>query len=176
MSEHEHIGGSSKITPSHLERWACIYVRQSSLQQVEHHRESQANQYRLAERARSLGWSETRIRVIDCDLGKSGQNSAQRAGFNELLADVALGQVGIVFGYEVSRLARNNGDWYRLLDLAAVFGTLIADSDGIYDPRLDNDRLLLGLKGTLSEAELHLLRLRLQAGRLSKVRSGHYRQ
>ena len=175
MSEHEH-AGDSKITPSHLERWACIYVRQSSLQQVEHHRESQANQYRLAERARSLGWSETRIRVIDCDLGKSGQNSAQRAGFNELLADVALGQVGIVFGYEVSRLARNNGDWYRLLDLAAVFDTLIADSDGIYDPRLYNDRLLLGLKGTLSEAELHLLRLRLQAGRLSKVRSGHYRQ
>ena len=176
MSEHEHAAGSSKITPSHLDHWACIYVRQSSLQQVEHHRESQANQYRLAERARSLGWSETRIRVIDCDLGKSGQNSAQRAGFNELLADVALGQVGIVFGYEVSRLARNNSDWYRLLDLAAVFGTLIADSDGIYDPRLYNDRLLLGLKGTLSEAELHLLRLRLHAGRLSKVRSGHYRQ
>jgi DNA invertase Pin-like site-specific DNA recombinase len=176
MSEHEHAAGSSKITPSHLERWACIYVRQSSVQQVEHHRQSQANQYRLAERACSLGWGETRIRVIDCDLGKSGQDSAQRAGFNELLADVALGQVGIVFGYEVSRLARNNGDWYRLLDLAAVFGTLIADSDGIYDPRLYNDRLLLGLKGTLSEAELHLLRLRLQAGRLSKVRSGHYRQ
>ncbi len=176
MSEHERAAGSSKITSGHLERWACIYVRQSSLQQVEHHRESQANQYRLAERARSLGWSETRIRVIDSDLGKSGQDSTHRAGFNELLADVALGQVGIIFGYEVSRLARNNGDWYRLLDLAAVFGTLIADSDGIYDPRLYNDRLLLGLKGTLSEAELHLLRLRLQAGRLSKVRSGHYRQ
>ena len=176
MSEHEQAAGASKITSSHLERWACIYVRRSSLQQVEHNRESQANQYRLAERARSLGWSETRIRIIDCDLGKSGQDSLQRAGFNELLADVALGQVGIVFGYEVSRLARNNGDWYRLLDLAAVFGTLIADSDGIYDPRLYNDRLLLGLKGTLSEAELHLLRLRLQAGRLSKVRSGHYRQ
>jgi DNA invertase Pin-like site-specific DNA recombinase len=176
MSEHEHAAGSSKITPSHLARWACIYVRQSSVQQVEQHRESQANQYRLAERAASLGWSETRIRIIDCDLGKSGRESTQRAGFNELLADVALGQVGIVFGYEVSRLARNNGDWYRFLDLAAVFGTLIADSDGIYDPRLYNDRLLLGLKGTLSEAELHLLRLRLQAGRLSKVRSGHYRQ
>jgi DNA invertase Pin-like site-specific DNA recombinase len=176
MSEHERAAGSSKITSAHLQRWACIYVRQSSLQQVEHHRESQANQYRLAERARILGWSDTRIRVIDCDLGKSGQDSAQRAGFNELLADVALGQVGIIFGYEVSRLARNNSDWYRLLDLAAVFGTLIADSDGIYDPRLYNDRLLLGLKGTLSEAELHLLRLRLQAGRLSKVRSGHYRQ
>lgn len=176
MSEPEHATGASKITPSHLERWACIYVRQSSLQQVEHHRESQVNQYRLADRACSLGWSETRIRVIDSDLGKSGQTSAPRAGFNELLADVALGQVGIIFGYEVSRLARNNSDWYRLLDLAAVFGTLIADSDGVYDPRLYNDRLLLGLKGTLSEAELHLLRLRLQAGRLSKVRSGHYRQ
>ena len=176
MNESEHAAGSSKITSAHLERWACIYVRQSSLQQVEHHRESQANQYRLAERARSLGWSETRIRVIDSDLGQSGQTTAHRTGFNDLLADVALGQVGIIFGYEVSRLARNNGDWYRLLDLAAVFGTLIADSDGVYDPRLYNDRLLLGLKGTLSEAELHLLRLRLQAGRLSKVRSGHYRQ
>jgi DNA invertase Pin-like site-specific DNA recombinase len=176
MSEREQAAGSSKIALAHLQRWACIYVRQSSLQQVEHHRESQANQYRLAERARSLGWSDTRIRIIDSDLGKSGQDSVQRTGFNELLADVALGQVGIIFGYEVSRLARNNADWYRLLDLAAVFGTLIADSDGIYDPRLYNDRLLLGLKGTLSEAELHLLRLRLQAGRLSKVRSGHYRQ
>jgi DNA invertase Pin-like site-specific DNA recombinase len=176
MNEPERAAGSAKITTAHLARWACIYVRQSSLQQVEHHRESQANQYRLAERARSLGWSETRIRVIDSDLGKSGQTSTHRAGFNELLADVALGQVGIIFGYEVSRLARNNGDWYRLLDLAAVFGTLIADSDGVYDPRLYNDRLLLGLKGTLSEAEVHLLRLRLQAGRLSKVRSGHYRQ
>lgn len=150
----ERAAGASKIASAHLERWACIYVRQSSLQQVEHHRESQANQYRLTERARSLGWSETRIRVIDTDLGKSGQSSALRAGFNELLADVALGQVGIIFGYEVSRLARNNGDWYRLLDLAAVFGTLIADSDGVYDPRLYNDRLLLGLKGTLSEAVL----------------------
>src|SRR5262245_7095626 len=116
MSEHDHGAGSSKITPGHLERWACVYVRQSSVQQVEHHRESQANQYRLAERAASLGWSESRIRVIDCDLGKSGRESAHRSGFNELLADVALGQVGIVFGYEVSRLARNNGDWYRLLD------------------------------------------------------------
>jgi DNA invertase Pin-like site-specific DNA recombinase len=176
MNEPERAAGSSKITSAHLARWACIYVRQSSLQQVEHHRESQANQYRLVERARNLGWSASRIHVIDSDLGQSGQTSAQRAGFNELLADVALGQVGIIFGYEVSRLARNNGDWYRLLDLAAVFGTLIADSDGVYDPRLYNDRLLLGLKGTLSEAELHLLRLRLQAGRLSKVRSGHYRQ
>ncbi|MCZ7569233.1 MAG: recombinase family protein [Ardenticatenaceae bacterium] len=162
MSEHERAGGS-KITSAHWHRWACIDMRQSSLQQVEQHRESQANQYRLAERARSLGWSDTRIRIIDSDLGKSGQTSAQRAGFNELLAEVALGQVGIIFGDEVSRLARTNGDWYRLLDLAAVFGTLIADSDGSYDPRLSNDRFLLGLKGTLSEAEVHLLHLQLQA-------------
>jgi DNA invertase Pin-like site-specific DNA recombinase len=176
MSESERATHSAKITARHLERWACIYVRQSTLQQVEHHRESQANQYRLSERAHGLGWSDTRIRIIDSDLGKSGQDSLQRTGFTELLAEVALGHIGIIFGYEVSRLARNNSDWYRLLDLAAVFGTLIADSDGIYDPRLYNDRLLLGLKGTLSEAELHLLRLRLQAGRLSKVRSGHYRQ
>ena len=134
MSEPEPAIGSSKITLAHRERWACIYVQRSSLQQVEHHRQSQANQCRLAERARSLGWSDTRIRVIDSDLGKSGQDSAQRAGFNELLAAVALGQVGIIFGYEVSRLARNNGDGYSLLDLAAVFGTLIADSENAFQP------------------------------------------
>ncbi len=176
MNNSELNQGSSKITPEHTRRLAYVYVRQSTMQQVEHNRESQANQYRLADRARALGWSPACIRVIDSDQGKSGKDSSNREGFNELLAEVSLNHVGIIFGYEVSRLARNNSDWYRLLDLAAVFGTLIADSDGLYDPRQYNDRLLLGLKGTMSEAELHILRLRLSAGRLSKVKSGKYRQ
>jgi len=120
--------------------------------------------------------AKERIRVIDADLGLSGQGSDYRSGFQELVAEVSLGHIGIIFGYEVSRLARNNSDWYHLLDLAAVFGSLIADTDGVYDPRLYNDRLLLGLKGTMSEAELHLLRLRLEGGRLSQVRRGAYRQ
>src|SRR5262249_20077199 len=112
----------------------------------------------------------------DADLGLSGQGSQYRDGFQELVAEVSLNHVGIIFGYEVSRLARNNADWYHLLDPAAVFGTLIADADGIYDPRLYNDRLLLGLKGTMSEAELHLLKMRLEAGRLNQVQRGAYRQ
>jgi DNA invertase Pin-like site-specific DNA recombinase len=136
----------TKVTPAHLQRLAYIYVRQSSPQQVERHRESQAYQYQMVKRAESLGWSADRIRVIDTDLGLSGQGSEWRDGFTELVAEVSLGQVGIIFGYEVSRLARNNSDWYHLLDLAAVFATLIADSDGVYDTRLYNDRLLLGLK------------------------------
>jgi len=159
-----------------LQRWACIYIRQSSLKQVTHHRESQINQYQLVQHAKNLGWSRERIRIIDADQGLSGKSSTHRQGFKDLVAEVSLGHVGIIFGYEVSRLARNNSDWYHLLDLGAVFGTLIADSDGLYDPRLYNDRLLLGLKGTMSEAELHLLRQRLAAGRLSKVSRGEYRQ
>ncbi|MDY7080427.1 MAG: recombinase family protein, partial [Chloroflexota bacterium] len=146
--------GQYKINAGHLNRLACIYVRQSSLKQVEHNRESQFNQYQLAIRAEALGWSKERVRIIDTDLGQSATDSSNRGGFKDLVAEVSLGHVGIVFGYEVSRLARNNSDWYHLLDLAAVFSTLIADSDGVYDPRLFNDRLLLGLKGTMSEAEL----------------------
>jgi DNA invertase Pin-like site-specific DNA recombinase len=169
-------GIPSKITTAHLARLACIYVRQSSWKQVEQHRESQLYQAQLAERAQAFGWSPERIRIIDTDLGFSGRERTARTGFNELLAELSLGHVGIIFGYEVSRLARNNQDWYHVLDLAAVFGTLIADNDGLYDPRLYNDRLLLGLKGTMSEAELHLLRQRLDAGRLSAVRRGAYRQ
>jgi DNA invertase Pin-like site-specific DNA recombinase len=165
-----------KISLAHLERLAFIYVRQSTPKQVQHNKESQENQYQLRHRAKALGWSEDRIRVIDSDLGRSGKEAANRIGFQELVAEVSLGHAGIVFGYEVSRLARNNQDWYHLLDLAAVFGTLIADNDGIYDPRLYNDRLLLGLKGTMSEAELHLLRQRLDAGRMSQVTRGTYRQ
>jgi DNA invertase Pin-like site-specific DNA recombinase len=134
------------------------------------------NQYSLVQRAEAFGWPRDRIRVIDADLGLSGRGSEYRTGFKELAGDVSLGHVGIIFSFEVSRLARNNSDWYYLLDLAALFGTLIADDDGVYDPRLFNDRLLLGLKGTMSEAELHLLRLRLDAGRMSQVRRGAYRQ
>jgi DNA invertase Pin-like site-specific DNA recombinase len=165
-----------KLTPSHQQRWAYIYVRQSTLKQVAQNQESQVYQYRLQQRALELGWPEERIRVIDCDLGTSGSETTARTGFQNLVAEVSLGHVGIVFGYEVSRLARNNCDWYHLLDLAAMFNTLIADSDGIYDPQLYNDRLLLGLKGTMSEAELHLLRQRLDVGRMAQVKRGAYRQ
>jgi DNA invertase Pin-like site-specific DNA recombinase len=165
-----------KITPIHHERLAYIYVRQSSPKQVAHNRESQDYQYRLQQRAIALGWPADRVRVIDSDLGRSGREASARSGFQDIVADISLGQVGIVFGYEVSRLARNNRDWYLLLDLAAVFGTLIADNDGVYDPRLYNDRLLLGLKGTMSEAELHLLRQRLDAGRMNQIKRGAYRQ
>lgn len=165
-----------KISPAHQQRLAYIYVRQSSTKQVLQNKESQQYQYRLQQRARELGWAENRIRVIDSDLGLSGKEAAGRSGFQELVAEVSLNHVGIVFGYEVSRLARNNRDWYLLLDLAAVFGTLIADNDGIYDPRQYNDRLLLGLKGTMSEAELHLLHQRLDAGRMNQVKRGAYHQ
>ena len=165
-----------KILPEHLERLAIIYVRQSSPKQVIHNKESQEIQYQLQHRAHALGWSVERIRIIDTDLGRSGSEATGRTGFQELVLEVSLGHAGIIFGYEVSRLARNNQDWYHLLDLAAVFGTLIADNDGVYDPRLYNDRLLLGLKGTMSEAELHLIRQRLEAGRLNQVKHGTYRQ
>lgn len=165
-----------KVTAFHLQRLAYIYVRQSSLKQVQQNQESQRYQYRLQHRALELGWAKDRIRVIDSDLGFSGQEAQPRVGFQELVAEISLGHVGIVFGYEVSRLARNNRDWYLLLDLAAMFGTLIADSDGLYDPRSYNDRLLLGLKGTMSEAELHLLHQRLAEGRLNQVKRGAYRQ
>jgi DNA invertase Pin-like site-specific DNA recombinase len=164
-----------KITTRHQERRAYVYVRQSSLQQVLHHRESQRNQYALVERAVALGWPAEHVRVIDADLGQSGQDS-QRRGFQELVAEVSLGRVGIILAYEASRLARNNADWYALLDLAAVRGALIADSEGVYDPRSYNDRLLLGLRGMLSEAELHLLRLRMEAGRMRQIERGDYRQ
>jgi DNA invertase Pin-like site-specific DNA recombinase len=170
------LSASSKITPAHLQRLAFIYVRQSSPKQVAQNKESQQYQYQLRQRAIELGWAAERVRVIDSDLGRSGSEASGRGGFQELVAEVSLGHAGIVFGYEVSRLARNNQDWYHLLDLAAVFGTLIADSDGVYDPRQYNDRLLLGLKGTMSEAELHLLRQRLEAGRLNQVKRGAYHQ
>jgi DNA invertase Pin-like site-specific DNA recombinase len=166
---------ADKISKSHQARNAYVYVRQSTLKQVQQHPESRRNQLALVERAIELGWSPERVCVIDADLGRSGQDG-QRPGFQELVAAVSLGQVGIVLAYEASRLARNNADWYALLDLATGVGTLIADSDGVYDPRTYNDRLLLGLRGILSEAELHLLRLRMEAGRQRQIERGEYRQ
>jgi DNA invertase Pin-like site-specific DNA recombinase len=165
-----------KITPFHLERTAVIYIRQSSPKQVREHLDSQLTQRTLVERAQSLGWHPERIEVFDGDLGQSATGVQTRDDFKALAAEVALGHVGIVFGWQVSRLARNNAEWYQLLDLAALVGTLIGDTDGVYDPRLYNDRLLLGLKGTMSEAELYLMRQRLNAGRLSKVQRGEYVQ
>ena len=176
MNSPHTITGHLKITPAHLERRAIVYIRQSSPKQVRQNQESQLNQRALVDRAQALGWHRERIEILDADLGQSAASTEGRDDFKTLAAEVALGHVGIVFGWEVSRLARNNADWYRLLDLSALFGTLIADVDGVYDPRLYNDRLLLGLKGTMSEAELYMLRQRLKAGRLSKVMRGEYVQ
>jgi DNA invertase Pin-like site-specific DNA recombinase len=164
----------AKITTSHLSRQAIVYLRQSSAAQVEHNRESTDRQYALAAKARELGWPEDRIIVIDEDLGLSG--AVARSGFARLTAEVALAHVGLVLGLEVSRLARNNADWHRLIDLAGLTDTLIGDADGIYHPALFNDRLLLGLKGTMSEAELHVLRARLNGGIRNKAARGELRR
>jgi len=162
----------TKITTDHLRRCAVVYVRQSSSTQVENNRESTARQYHLAERAVELGWPRAQVKVFDEDLGISGSGLTDRAGFARMIAEVALGLIGIVLGLEVSRLARNNADWYRLLDLCGVTNTLIGDADGIYHPGLFNDRLVLGLKGTMSEAELHVLRARLLGGIRNKAARG----
>jgi DNA invertase Pin-like site-specific DNA recombinase len=162
----------SKVTSEHLGRLAYLYIRQSSLRQVLENTESTHRQYALRQRAVALGWPTERIVVIDCDQGQSGASAADREGFQLLVAEVGLGRVGIVLGLEVSRLARNNADWHRLLEICALAGTLILDEDGLYDPANFNDRLLLGLKGTMSEAELHVLRSRLRGGIISKARRG----
>jgi excisionase family DNA binding protein len=167
---------SQKITASHRGREAYVYVRQSTPSQVVTHTESLVRQYELRERAIVLGWAAHQVVVIDADLGRSGADATARLGFQELVADVGLGKVGIVLGIEVSRLARNNADWYQLLDLCALTDTLIADADGIYHPAEFNDRLVLGLKGTMSEAELHLIRSRLTAGLKHKAARGELRQ
>ena len=163
---------STAVTAGHLRRLACLYVRQSSLQQVHDHQESTARQYALKRRALALGWAADQIVVIDDDLGLSGASAAERTGFQRIVADVGLGRVGMVMGLEVSRLARNSSDWHRLLEICALSETLILDEDGLYDPAHFNDRLLLGLKGTMSEAELHMLRARLVGGQLNKARRG----
>ena len=166
----------AKITASHLARHAIVYLRQSSAAQVEHNRESTERQYALASKARELGWPAERIVIIDEDLGLSGGGTATRSGFARLTAEVALARVGLVLGLEVSRLARNNAEWYRLIDLAGLTDTLIGDGDGLYHPAVFNDRLLLGLKGTMSEAELHILRARLNGGIRNKAARGELRR
>ena len=147
-------------------------MRQSTLRQVAEHGESTQRQYALRDRAIAAGWPAERIHIIDCDLGKSGSSAATRDGFQELVSEVALGKAGIVMGLEVSRLARNSADWHRLIELCALTATLILDEDGVYDPAGFNDRLLLGLKGTMSEAELHILKARMRGGQLNKARRG----
>jgi DNA invertase Pin-like site-specific DNA recombinase len=161
-----------KVKASHLKRDAYLYVRQSTIRQVFENTESTKRQYGLRERAVALGWPLERIHIIDSDLGQSGASAVDRAGFQQLVSEVGMGRAGIVLGLEVSRLARNSTDWHRLLEICALTDTLILDEDGIYDPAHFNDRLLLGLKGTMSEAELHLLRARLRGGIVNKARRG----
>ena len=166
----------SKIKPAHTQRGAFVYVRQSTPAQVEHNRESNQRQYALVDRAVELGWPREQVTVVDEDLGLSGSGIDKRSGFARLIAAVAMRLVGIVLGLEVSRLARNNADWYHLLDLCAMTDTLIGDADGLYHPAWFNDRLLLGLKGTMSEAELHIIRARLEGGIRNKAARGELRR
>jgi DNA invertase Pin-like site-specific DNA recombinase len=161
-----------KIRRDHRDRLAIVYIRQSTMQQVERHQESTRLQYALTERAYSLGWAREMIIVIDDDLGRSGATIEGRVGFQRLVAEVGLGHVGLVLGVEMSRLARSCRDWHQLLEICALFDTLIADAEGVYDPANYNDRLLLGLKGTMSEAELHILKARMLEGRRAKARRG----
>ena len=167
--------GEQKITPAHLDRTAMIYLRQSTLMQVREHGESTARQYGLAGEAARLGWPAVRIEVIDCDLGLSGRTATRREGFKQLLGQVCLGEVGAIFGLEVSRLARSSADLSRLLEVARITGTLVIDADGIYDLADINDRLLLGLKGQMSEAELHFLHTRLDGARRAAAARGDLR-
>ena len=164
-----------KVRADHLKRDAYLYIRQSTIQQVFHNTESTQRQYALKQRAVALGWPAERVNVIDGDQGQSGASAADREGFQKLVAEVGLGHAGIVLGLEVSRLARNSCDWHRLLEICGLTGTLILDEDGLYDPSQFNDRLLLGLKGTMSEAELHVIRARLQGGIRNKARRGELR-
>jgi DNA invertase Pin-like site-specific DNA recombinase len=165
-----------KIRPDHLRRQAVVYVRQSTLQQVRGNRESSARQYALADRAKALGWPAGAVQTIDDDQGRSGAHADHRHGFKKLLAEIGAGQVGMVLALEASRLARSSVDWHRLVEICVVTKTLLADESAVYDPRDPNDRLLLGLKGTLSEAELMTIRCRLHDGRWSKARRGELAQ
>lgn len=169
------MSANPKIQKTHLDRDAWVYVRQSTDHQVHNHLESKQRQYGLADVAVSYGWARERVRIVDDDQGRSGASTSGRAGFTRLVEGVALRRAGIVLGLEVSRLARNNSDWYQLLDLCSVTATLIGDSDGIYDPSVFNDRLVLGLKGTMSEAELHVLQGRMEAGLRHKASQGRLR-
>ena len=164
-----------KVQPDHLDRQALIYIRQSTLAQVIHNTASTARQYDLVQRALELGWPQEHIIVIDQDQGCSGASAADRAGFQHLVAEVGLGHAGAIFSLEASRLARSGSDWYRLIEICALSKTLVVDEEGVYDPSQYNDRLLLGFKGTMSEAELHWLRNRLLGGKLEKARQGKLR-
>ena len=166
---------TDRITVGHLKRKAYLYVRQSTLYQTEQNPESLERQYDFQRQALSLGWHQDQIVTLDEDLGQSGAEATHRTDFQRLVADVGLGQVGVVLSLEISRLARNSADWHRLLELCAMTDTLILDEDGLYDPNQFNDRLLLGLRGTMSEAELHFLRARLDGGKLNKARRGELR-
>lgn len=166
---------NTKITEQHRSKPAYIYVRQSTLAQVRHHQESTERQYALKDKALALGWPDSSIRTLDRDLGMSGAQMTGREDFKTLVADVSMGQVGAVFALEVSRLARSNLDWHRLLELCALTHTLVIDADGLYDPGDFNDGLLLGLKGTMAQAELHFLRGRLLGGKLNKAQKGELR-
>jgi DNA invertase Pin-like site-specific DNA recombinase len=166
----ERSGG--KVSDRQLARLAVVYVRQSSMQQVADHQESSRLQYALVDRAVSLGWPASRVVVIDEDLGRSGASAVARSGFQRLVTEIGLDHVGLVLGIEMSRLARSGKDWYQLVELCALSGALLADTDGVYDPAEHNDRLLLGLKGTMAGAELHLIKQRMQAGRVNKARRG----
>jgi len=162
----------AKILDRHLDRLAVVYVRQSTPQQVRENRESRDRQYALAGLAAAFGWPRDRVLVIDEDQGQSGRSAIDRSGFQRLLAEVTMGHVGLVLGLEMSRLARSSADWHRLLEMCALCGALLADQDGVYDPTDPNDRLLLGLKGTLSEAEMFTLKNRLERGRRNKAARG----
>ncbi len=165
---------SSKVRTEHLNRIAIVYIRQSTLTQVRFNRESTECQYALQEKALNLGWSQEQIQVIDEDLGISGSGRSQRQGFQQLVAKVSLGEVGGIFGLEVSRLARSSADLSRLLELCGLFGTIVVDEDGIYDLSDFNDRLILGFKGTMSEAELHFLRTRMLGGKRIRRKRENY--
>ena len=162
----------SKIADRHLSREACIYIRQSTMGQVRFNQESTERQYNLASKAQSLGWSSERIRILDRDLGQSGARTTNREDFKTLVSDVAMSQVGAIFSLEASRLARSNQDWHRLLELCAITGTLVIDEDGCYDPAEFNDGLVLGMKGTFAQAELHIIRARLHGGKINKANKG----
>jgi DNA invertase Pin-like site-specific DNA recombinase len=163
---------NDKIERTHLDRHAAVYLRQSTLKQMHEHRESTARQYALTARATELGWDPARVQTIDEDLGQSGASTQRRSGFQRLAEDIAHGRVGAIFALEVSRLARSSADWHRLLELCGLADVVIVDEQAVYTPRDFNDRLLLGLKGTMSEAELYWMRLRLQGGKLHKARRG----
>src|ERR1051326_1190897 len=163
---------SSKITDQHKAKIAYVYIRQSTVGQVLHNTESTSRQYELVDRAIALGWPSAMVNLIDEDLAKSGSRSDLRLGFQQLLAEISLGRVGLVISLEAARLARNCSDWYKLLELCSIFGTLIADCELVYDPRLYHDRLLLGLAGMMSEAELHHIRMRMYEGLRHKAERG----